>query len=96
MKIKNSHTKVILVAINDRVVKNTTVVQLGSPLLQLQERRSIALWKDNERHLMSFPVNDDKGCFKKSYEEKLSIIKIKKTWKSLLPENYKPVVILRA
>ena len=70
--------------------------QSGSPYIQFLERRSIPLYKDDERDLISLPINIDRECFKKNKEEKNNIKFNKKEWKNSLPSNYRPVLLLRA
>lgn len=80
----------------DKPVKSHSMVQMGTPLIQRQENRSIALYKDNERHLMMYPVSIDRELFKKSEKERADLKLAKKWWRSLLPPNYKPQLLIRA
>ena len=68
----------------------------GSVYIQFLEKRSIPLYKEDEKDLISLPINIDKECFKKSKEEKNDIKYDKHLWRSSLPLNYKPVLLLRA
>ena len=70
--------------------------QTGSVYIQFLEKRSIPLYKEDERDLISLPINIDRACFKKEKREKDDIKLAKKSWKSTLPPNYKPVLLLRA
>lgn len=68
----------------------------GSPYLQFLERRSIPLYREEERHLASFPIFIDRGVFVKAPEERINIKFAKKDWKNSLLPNYKPQLLIRA
>ncbi len=92
---------VLLIQTGEKIVNNKFPAQHGSPLLQHEERRSIALWKDgdvktSERHLASFPIIRNPEFFIKDFKEKNSLKIAKKEWKQELEPGYKPKLLLRA